>query len=291
MVNIVRNPNMYWNCMKLLKEKTEFIMFDLETSGLSPEENEIIQISAIKYEWNGEQIKEKGQLDLYICPEKLISKKIEKLTGITNEFLCQYEKESAVFPQIYDFFGNLPVLGGYNICSFDILFLQKMYRRNNSFLHIYNTLDVLSMARDLIPYAKCKKYTLKDIVTFYGLEKDLTFHNALDDVKGTMRIFRIFLDEYKEIDPNSFFGEKVPTVNFSFFIWVGKRHDQRRIYFPTNYGVVYYDLAYRGWGAKDFDIRTVNIVQMVYPVYQKFGISNDDEMYYWAKKQIAEREK
>lgn len=278
---IYRNPNMFYFIPEL--DKKECIIFDLETSGLNPKEDRIIQIAAIKIRKEREELKEIDRLNVYISPDFLITPKIEKLTGITNQFLKKERKEEDVFSQIFNFFGNVPLCCGYNI-NFDIGFMKELYHRHNEIFICPIALDILSMARDFIPYKDIKSYKLGKVIEFYGLHEDLTFHNAMDDVIGTYRLLKIFIKKYKE-EYSLPLGHLQPKI-FNFFTWQGKRHDLARIYFCTNIGNIYYDIYHYCWGAKEINMEDINLPYLAKQVYQISHTETDDELYYWAKKQI-----
>jgi len=61
----------------------DFVIVDLETTGLSPVKNEIIEIGAIKVE-NGQVV---DTMDIFVKPKTPVSYFITNLTGITNEML------------------------------------------------------------------------------------------------------------------------------------------------------------------------------------------------------------
>lgn len=277
MVKIRRLPFTAMKCKELLNNQSEFIVFDLETTGLDHTKDSIIQIAAIKYCFFDGVIKEIDTLNEYIRPNGFISEKIEKLTGITNLFLQTQRTDSEVFSKIEDFFGNVGVLMGYNIENFDIPFLKDLFIRNNSYFHEVLTIDVLKMARDIIPYKDIKSYKLKKVVEYFGLDKDLQFHNALDDVKATMRAFRMLYSEYKEYKE----GTLNPKI-FNFYHWQGKRHDLKRIYFCTSVGKIYYDFFNRGWGSSEINIDDINLVlffDQVKTFIKQDGLEDDDDFY------------
>lgn len=288
-MEIFRNPNMYYNVMKLQETQKEFIVFDLETTGLDSKQDRIIQIAAIKYHFvDKNTFEEIDTLNLYIKPDFPIPQKIEKLTGITNQKIKDAPLESDIFPTIFHFFKNTPVIAGYNICNFDIKFMKELYLRYNEIFHPINELDVLYMARDFTPYKECKGYKLSVITSYYGLSDDLTFHDAMDDVKATSRLLRVFFTQYIEDYHFSFKGKVRPKV-LSFFTWQGKRHDLKRLYVCTNIGNFYYDLARYSWGAKDINMDTIDLPFLTLQVYKYGNVLNDDDLYYWAKTQFSKK--
>ncbi|MBQ7596713.1 MAG: 3'-5' exonuclease, partial [Clostridia bacterium] len=101
----------------LLIFPADYTVIDIETSGLSPEECEIIEISAVKVR-NDKITDTFSQL---IKPERRISAFITSLTGITNDMVKYAPDIKSVITDFADFIGS-DILLGYNV-NFDINFL------------------------------------------------------------------------------------------------------------------------------------------------------------------------
>ena len=101
-----------------LREK--FVVVDLETTGLSPEKNAIIEIGAVKYE-AGEA--EYASMEAVINPEVYIPEVITRITGITNDMVKDCGIIEEELPHFIDFFEDLP-LAIFN-APFDMGFLKK----------------------------------------------------------------------------------------------------------------------------------------------------------------------
>ena len=182
----------------------DMILFDTETSGLNPATDKIIQISAIKVRVEDEMtFTEKERIDKYINLGSPLPRKIIQITGITDEFLNEHGRdEDEVWPEICAFFGHKAIVVGHNV-PFDISMLKALYARHNNEFKCFS-FDTLSMARELYRKAdvpgsgEVKNHKLGTLAEFLGADEGLTFHNSMDDITATMRIFRIFIDEYKE---------------------------------------------------------------------------------------------
>ena len=267
-----------------------FVIFDLETSGLDPKLDRIIQIAAIKAEYKEDKFQEIDRLNLYINPGFPISKKIEDLTGISNEMLQKEKTEDMVFNEIYQFFGELPICCGYNILAFDIPFLKELYRRHDKIFVSPNALDILCMARDLVSVKNTKTYKLGDVARYYDICEGLQFHNAMDDVIASYRLFILFFREYQKEEKKEK-SNVVPHI-FQHYTWQGKRHDLARIYFCTNLGKIYFDIYKYEWGSKEVDLQMIDLDRFIEQAYQYCCpgkiILNDDEFYHYAKKMLKE---
>jgi DNA polymerase III epsilon subunit family exonuclease len=97
----------------------QFVVFDLETTGLDPARHEIIEIGAIKVTPNA--TKHEGFQSL-IKPKKKIPSKITEINGITNEMVDTEGRQLAeVLPEFIEFAGNHRLIA-YN-ANFDMGFL------------------------------------------------------------------------------------------------------------------------------------------------------------------------
>ena len=96
-----------------------FVVLDIETTGLSPANNEIIEVGAYKIQ-DGLMIDSFSSL---INPVGYVPRNIMELTGIDYKELSLAEGADTVLPEFYDFVGNMPILG-HNL-PFDYRFLTE----------------------------------------------------------------------------------------------------------------------------------------------------------------------
>ena len=142
-----------------LKDAT-YVFFDLETSGLSPVFDDIIEFGAVKAK-NGIEI---DRIDLLINPGHKISKFTEGLTGITNEMLADKPTLQEVLPQILSFLGD-DILVAHN-ASFDVGFLQHAIQGK-----LKNPIiDTLPLCRYL--FQDEKRYSLGNLCRSKGIDYD-----------------------------------------------------------------------------------------------------------------------
>jgi len=95
-----------------------FVAVDVETTGLSPIENELIEVSAIKYR-GGQKI---DTFSTLIKPKTRIPYYITNITGITNEMVKKSPEVEEVMPQLIDFIGESSIVA--HNANFDYKFLQ-----------------------------------------------------------------------------------------------------------------------------------------------------------------------
>ncbi len=163
----------------------DFVVVDIETTGLNCKTDDIIEISAVKAE-NDTVTEEFASL---VKTDKEISSFIFGLTGINNAMLKNAEDISTVLCELFDFVGDLPIVG-HNI-GFDMRFISW-----NSVLLFgekpeNRTLDSLLFSKEMLPELKSHKLSfLKDYFNIKG-----TSHRALDDCRTTFELVEILKDK------------------------------------------------------------------------------------------------
>ena len=138
----------------------EVIFFDTETTGLDASADRIVELAAIRCEFdkNGGLLT-KDRLHVYIRPPFAMPEKASEVNGITDEFLADKPAWEDVFPEVNAFFSDTPV-AAYN-AGFDVKFMRAMYGLMGESFDPKTILDILPMARDfLAPEETGKKYNL-----------------------------------------------------------------------------------------------------------------------------------
>lgn len=161
------------------------IAIDIETTGLSPENDAIIEIGAVRF--NGNRIED--EWSSLINPNRPISSFITQLTGITNEMVRNAPPIRAVLDELNAFIGNLPLLG-HNL-QFDLSFLNR-YKVGL----INETLDTYELASVLLPTAS--RYNLSSLGQQLGILLPAT-HRALDDARVTHAVFMRLFQKAKDL--------------------------------------------------------------------------------------------
>ena len=167
----------------------EFVVFDIETTGLNSHTNEIIEIGAVKIK-AGRIVDRYSQL---INPGRPIPYHITEITSITDEQVANEPKIDEVIGKFVDFVGDA-VLVAHN-APFDMGFIKRDIKKYLSIDYQCSVIDTLQMARDLFP--DLKKYGLGDLNKTLGLALE-KHHRAVDDSQATANMFIIFLEKYKE---------------------------------------------------------------------------------------------
>lgn len=185
-----------------------FVVFDIETTGLSKETESITEIGAVKVV-DGKII---DRFSTFVNPERPIPAEITKLTGITNEMVADAPVITEILPKFLEFCQDA-VLVAHN-ANFDTGFIRLNAERKCG-IEVKNTvLDTLELSRALLP--ELKKHKL-DIVC-EQLDVSLEgHHRAVNDAEATAEVFLKFIDMlvekeiYKVDDINVFSSQ---TVNY-----------------------------------------------------------------------------
>jgi len=168
-------------------EDCEFVVFDLETTGLNPQSCNITEIGAVKVK-NGTIL---DTWSSFVNPEMPIPSKISELTSITDDMVKDAPTMDKALPAFFEFCQNA-VLVAHNT-SFDCNFLKvKCERLGLSFDYAY--LDTLALARNLYP--TLKNYKLDTLTKHFKVALQ-NHHRAVDDAMATARVFIIMADELK----------------------------------------------------------------------------------------------
>ena len=167
----------------------EYIVFDIETTGLSKDKNKIIEIGAVKI-LNGEII---DQFSSLINPCEALSDKIKELTKITDEMLTGQPLENEIIPKFLDWCGDA-VLVAHN-ANFDVGFVRNASMRMSN-QNITNTvLDTVELSRMILP--NIKNHKLSTIAEYFDISLE-NHHRAVDDAVATAHIFLKFCHILKE---------------------------------------------------------------------------------------------
>lgn len=185
-----------------------FVVFDIETTGLSKETESITEIGAVKVV-DGKII---DRFSTFVNPERPIPAEITKLTGITNEMVADAPVITESLPKFLEFCQDA-VLVAHN-ANFDTGFIRLNAERKCG-IEVKNTvLDTLELSRSLLP--ELKKHKLDIVCEQLGVSLE-GHHRAVNDAEATAEVFLKFIDMlvekeiYKVDDINVFSSQ---TVNY-----------------------------------------------------------------------------
>ena len=150
----------------------EFVAFDLETTGIDPSIDKIVEIGAVRFSGSN-PIKGFGYL---VNPEISIPTEASSVNGITDEMVKNKPKIEEVLELFSDFCGDLPLVA--HNASFDFKFLLDDVMRYKSKAPKGFVLDTLSLSRKVFP--GIPNYKLWTLVRYFNFPSG-TFHRAEED--------------------------------------------------------------------------------------------------------------
>ncbi|MFD1394832.1 PolC-type DNA polymerase III [Kroppenstedtia eburnea] len=160
---------------RTLKEDT-YVVFDVETTGLSAVHDEIIELAAVKVK-DGEII---DRFESFINPHRKLTATITELTGITDEMVVDAPELSEVLPRYLEFIEGT-VLVAHN-ARFDMGFLQAACKKTGYQPVDHPVVDTLELGRFLYP--RLKNHRLNTLCKQFDIE--LTqHHRAIYDAEAT----------------------------------------------------------------------------------------------------------
>lgn len=159
----------------------DYVVFDLETTGMKPGANSIIEIGAVKVINNNIN----GIFNVLVNPCTPIPGFITSLTHISNDMVMDKHPIDVILPDFVDFIGDLPLMA--HNASFDMSFILAEAKRLN--INISNpVVDTLQLSRK---YNKeCEKHSLGYLTKFFNINlKDA--HRAYHDAMATQQLYSI----------------------------------------------------------------------------------------------------
>lgn len=166
-----------------------YVVFDIETTGLSKEKEMITEIGAVKVA-DGKII---DRFSTFVNPQRPISAEITKLTGITDDMVKDAPTIENVLPEFLKFCEDT-VLVAHN-ASFDTGFIRIAAERAGLGELHHTIVDTLELARALLP--ELNKHKLDIVCEHLGVTLN-GHHRAVNDAEATAEVFIKFLDMLAE---------------------------------------------------------------------------------------------
>ncbi len=169
---------------------SEYVVFDIETTGLSKKHNKIIEIGAVKVK-DGEVV---DTFSEFINPGVPIPYQIEQLTSINDDMVKDAPMFDVIVPRFVEFCGD-DIVVAHN-ASFDTGFVRMNAEELG--LKFDNTvLDTMTLSHILLP--ELGKFTLDRVCKELKVV-NAHHHRAIDDAEATAKVFFKLLDMLKERD-------------------------------------------------------------------------------------------
>ena len=159
-----------------------YTVVDTETTGLSPQEDRLIEIAAIRVRGG----KEVARFETLVKPGRKLSKKITEITGITDEELKDAPTQQEALQRFVEFLMD-DIIVAHN-ANFDIKFIANAFKRagvSKGMLYI----DTLALARSAYP--NMPNHKLSTLINELGLLDHEQEHRAMSDVEATQRLYMV----------------------------------------------------------------------------------------------------
>ena len=204
-----------------------YVALDLETTGLSPRLDRIIEVGAVRF--RGDTVIER--FESLVRPEVPIPLSVQRLTGIADTDVAQAPGPQAVMEQMIDFVGDSAVVA--HSGTFDLSFFGGPDRR-----HGYELYDTLDLSRILLPMAPSHSlpHLSRQLVLSHahphralsdadaarqlfgylwrlarGLPAEL-LDRMLDATRGWVHPIQSFLEDARRVGPDGVGGPTLPVV-------------------------------------------------------------------------------
>lgn len=267
-----RSPKTQNKILHLVKNQIPLIVFDTETTGLN-KDDKIIQLYARKVifkpsGYNTIKIEEIDSFETYINPQWSLPQAIIDITHITDDDLKDQPTEDEIIDKITEFFGDNSYIAAYN-AMFDLDKMNEMYKRCGRQFKAAGWIDILDTVRDFykrMPVTvksdkKITPYQLCNVTHTLGLDENIDFHKADQDVEATIRILEVCVNHYLQ-DPMVDGTDILRVKSVSFYDNAKIGHTERRINIGTDRGLVYYNTYYRYFASTEIDLRFINVNQL-----------------------------
>ena len=158
----------------------DYIVFDLETTGFDPSDDEIIEIGAIKYK-NNNLI---DKFNVLIKPKGRLPKEIIELTGITEEMLKNCESIEKILPKFIKFIEDYPLVA--HNSSFDLRFIENNLKNLELEMIKNKNIDTLYLSR--INIKDVPNHRLETLKKYFKLNN--SSHRSIEDCYVTNHIYQ-----------------------------------------------------------------------------------------------------
>ncbi len=180
----------------------DYVIFDLETTGISCKTDEVVEISAVKVQ-GGEIVEEFSSL---VNPGIAIPYQASRVNGITDDMVEDSPSFDVVLKDFIEFVGDA-ILVGHNIHTFDMKFIQRDAEKYYGKVLANDYIDTYHLARLYLP--EMKHHTLVDLAEHYGINS-LGAHRALCDCMMNQKVFEHLKDEIENPSQSALEVQKCP---------------------------------------------------------------------------------
>lgn len=187
---------------KTINDLTDYVIFDLETTGLNKKNDRIIEIGGIKVK-DGQVVDRFNELCAPIKDGELmyVSAKITEITGIKNADLADKQPETEVVAKFMEWLGDANQIAiAHNGLNFDTPFLKEACKRAGvdfKFGYILDTM-LLSKALNYVNNGVLPNNKQETLAKHFGITYQA--HRAVNDCEALLKIFNCLKEDAKNIN-------------------------------------------------------------------------------------------
>ncbi len=171
----------------MAKKSAIRVALDLETTGLHPEQDAILEIAAIKFQ--GTEVID--TFETFVAPGRSVPYRVQRLTGIKPEHLVGAPPFSSIARKLQAFLGDFPIVG--HSIPFDVSFLRpRGIARTNPLI------DTFELATVLLP--SLTSYNLGQVAQALGVAVPQDRHRAMVDTVLAMEVFLALYQRLSSVD-------------------------------------------------------------------------------------------
>jgi DNA polymerase III subunit epsilon len=168
---------------------SEFVVLDVETTGLKPSQQRIIEVGIVRVSAMGSPLRWSTLLN----PGRKLPAYVAELTGIDDIMLAQAPEFRSVAPTIIEIIEDLPIVS-HNV-DFDVAFLNAELTRCGIPSIVNPVVDTLALAHRYAP--DVRRLNLTDVARAFGIQNPKS-HRALSDAETTLEVLRNLLSRARE---------------------------------------------------------------------------------------------
>lgn len=176
-----------------------YVSIDLETSGLNPKQDRILEIAAIRVVDNEVTDTYETLVDAGVH----LDERIVSLTGIREEMTKEGRKPEEAIRQCVEFIGDMPILG--HCIRFDYSFLKRI-AVNHGLAFEKKGVDTLGIARKVLPQLESR--SLSALCEYYQIPLE-HHHRAMADAEAAFRLYQRLQIEFGEKNPELFVAKQL----------------------------------------------------------------------------------
>lgn len=258
------SKRLYKGASLLTLPDNDYTVIDIETTGLDPSVDEIIELAAIRVR-NGEISDSFSSL---VKPSSPVSSFIASFTGIDNDMLADASSVNKVLPQYLNFIGD-DIVVGHNV-HFDINFIYDNAMKCMGIPFVNDLLDMLRISRQKIH--DVSDHSLSAMLSYFNIHPE-TAHRALKDCESTMILYQRLC----EIDKKHFSSVEEILSGLTFekresaqHYFSGKKVCVKRLHDGIDVDTAISVLKELGATPTDTFFSDCNILCLSNPIYKKY---------------------